>query len=287
MPAGFVLDYLGPEHDRPGRSRGRSRLRSYVVCSTPRSGSGLLCRGLASTGVLGAPLEYLNIAHRGILSERWGCGADLGAYIAALHDRRSSPEGLFGIKVHWDQLVAAGAEAMGRTFDRFRWDVPDEVLSSLFPNPVFVRIIRLDLDRQAVSLWRAQQSDVWSIATTDESGPDGRQAPYSFTGIEQCRRSIEIGEACWTRLLRQAGVGPVIVTYEQLTSAFAQTVATVAHHVRPGISVDVAPPRTRVMADEHSVQLLERLLADRRERVSAGGRQIAETPPARGIRGAR
>ena len=154
--------------------------------------------GLASTGALGAPLEYLNSVHRGILSERWGCGADLGAYIAALHERRSSPEGLFGVKVHWDQLVAAGAEATCRTLDRLSWDVPDEVLSTLFPNPVFVRIIRLDLDRQAVSLWRAQHSNVWSVATTEESGLDGRRAPYSFTGIEECRRAIEIGEACWT-----------------------------------------------------------------------------------------
>jgi LPS sulfotransferase NodH len=268
MPAEFVADYLGPEHDGHGRSGAGSAVRSYVVCSTPRSGSGLLCRGLASTGVLGTPLEYLNVAHRGILSKRWGCGSDLGAYIAALHDRRSSPEGLFGIKVHWDQLVAARAEATGGAVDRFTWDVPEEVLSALFPNPVFVRIIRLDLDRQAVSLWRALHSNVWSIATTGESGGADRHAPYSLRGIEECRRAIEIGEACWTRLLRQAGVSPVTLTYEQLAFAFAETVAMVAHHVRPGITVDVAAPPTRVMADEYSIELLERLLADRRARAS-------------------
>jgi trehalose 2-sulfotransferase len=275
MSAGFVLDYLGPEHDRPERSRASSAVRSYVVCSTPRSGSGLLCRGLASTGVLGAPLEYLNAVHRGILSERWGCGEDLGGYIAALHDRRSTPEGMFPIKVHWDQLVAVRAEATSSNVDRFSWDVADGVLSALFPNPVFVRIFRLDLDRQAVSLWRAQHSNVWSVAEENEAHAESHHAPYSFEGIEQCRRSIEIGEACWTRLLRRVGADPVIVSYEQLICSFFETVALVAGHIRPGVSVDVAPPRTRAMADDHSMQLLGRLVADREKRALASGDQIA------------
>src|SRR3954469_3299609 len=32
--------------------------RSYLVCATPRSGSTLLCRALAQTGVAGRPEEY-------------------------------------------------------------------------------------------------------------------------------------------------------------------------------------------------------------------------------------
>src|SRR5262245_60646267 len=32
----------------------------YIVAATPRSGSTLLCRELWSTGLLGAPYEYLN-----------------------------------------------------------------------------------------------------------------------------------------------------------------------------------------------------------------------------------
>ena len=50
----------------------------------------------------------------------------------------------------------------------------------------------------------------------------------------------------------------VIVSYEQLTCTFVETVALVAGHILPGVSVNVAPPRTRVMADDHSVQLLGR-----------------------------
>jgi trehalose 2-sulfotransferase len=275
VPAGFVSDYLGADHDRALAAEIGSPVSSYVVCSTPRSGSGLLCRGLASTGVLGAPLEYLNPVHRGILSERWGCGTDLRAYVAALHGHRSSPDRVFGIKVHWEQLVTTRGEASGSLRDLFTWDVPDGLLSALFPNPVFVRIIRMDLDRQAVSLWRAQHSNVWSVATDDESHRDGHRAPYSFDGIERCRRLIEVGESCWDRLLRRAGADPLVVTYEQVTSAFRPTVALVARHIRPGFEVDVTPPSTRAMADEYSGQLLGRLLADRQSRDLAGGPQLA------------
>ena len=31
---------------------------SYLVCASPRSGTELLCRGLAATGVAGRPQEY-------------------------------------------------------------------------------------------------------------------------------------------------------------------------------------------------------------------------------------
>jgi LPS sulfotransferase NodH len=213
---------------------------------------------------VGAPLEYLNPVHRAELSERWGCGAELGSYLAALHEHRSSRDGVFGIKVHWDQLVAARAEATGGAVDRADWDVPEELLSRLFPNPVFVRIVRRDRDRQAVSLWRAQHSDVWSVAQDDETRPDDSAAPYSFEGIEGCRRSIEVGEACWTGLLRRARADSLIVEYEQLTADFARTIAAVARHVRPGVGVDVAPPRTRALSDRHSLELLERLRSDRK-----------------------
>jgi len=33
-------------------------MASYLVCASPRSGTELLCRGLAATGVAGCPREY-------------------------------------------------------------------------------------------------------------------------------------------------------------------------------------------------------------------------------------
>jgi LPS sulfotransferase NodH len=260
---GFVADYLGPERDRPSPPVPTRPARTYIICSTPRSGSGLLCRALAGPGVLGTPLEYLNSVHRGILTERWRCGAHLRSYIAALHARRTSAEGLFGIKVHWEQLVATHEEASREDADREAYDVPDDLLRDLLPNPMFVRILRMDVDAQAVSLWRALHSNVWSVALNDPSHLGAARAPYRFDGIDGCRRSIETGEACWDRLLRRLGVEAHFVTYEQLTSTFSKTVADVVNHIHPGIEIEPAPPHTRRMADEWSMRLLDRFRSER------------------------
>ena len=40
--------------------------RSYLVCSTPRSGSALVCQALAQSGVAGRPEEYFEaLRHSG------------------------------------------------------------------------------------------------------------------------------------------------------------------------------------------------------------------------------
>jgi LPS sulfotransferase NodH len=266
MAAVFVADYLGPEYDRPPASPPTGPRRTYVVCSTPRSGSGLLCRALAGSGALGTPLEYLNSIHRGILSERWGCGADLRSYVAALHARRTSIEGLFGVKVHWEQLVATRAEAGSGVADPAMFEVRDALVDDLFPNPLFVRILRMDVDAQAVSLWRALQSNVWSLDVNDATNPEDVHIPYSFDGIDQCRRSIEVGEVCWERLLLRLRAVPYVVTYEQLTSTFSETVASLAGHLRPGSDIEIVLPRTRRLADEWSRRLVDRFRSERADR---------------------
>lgn len=260
MSSKYVSDFLGAEHDllhEPGRP-----IESYVVCSTARSGSGLLCRGLASTGAVGAPLEYFNPIHRKTLSDRWGCGSDLDSYVEALHLRRSTPTGIFGSKVHWEQLSQVRAETLGLPDDRFTPTMTDGLLERLFPKPRFIRIIRLDIDRQAVSFWRATNSNVWSVGVDDTAQTD-ELTPYSFEGIDRCRRVIENGELCWERLIRQRGGDALVVTYEELTSDFVGTIKRVVRFISPGLEVAVPVPSTRVLGDEHSRELLERFRAER------------------------
>src|SRR6187401_2384980 len=88
---------------RQGRSACRTRprvpvpmraSRAYVIISTPRSGSTLLCRGLASTNLAGIPEEYFNPD-----LEDWARrrdGVDPAAYVEWLLSERVSPNGVFG-----------------------------------------------------------------------------------------------------------------------------------------------------------------------------------------------
>jgi len=265
-PARSATDFLGPEHDNPIESRPDRPLRSYVVCSMPRCGSGLLCRGLAGTGELGVPLEYFNPDTRGILSERWHCGSGLQRYVEALHSRRSTPSGLFATKVHWDQMSLLRAEAGAGPNDYSVFETADELLELLFPAPLFIRVVRLDLDRQAVSCWQALNSGLWSIGVDEPAGALDEQTPYSYEDIERCRRLIEAGELCWERLLRARGDDALVVSFEELTEDFARTIERVAHYISPGLTLRIPAPRTRQLSDGRSLELLERFRAERAAR---------------------
>jgi LPS sulfotransferase NodH len=243
----WVRDFVGPEHDEPQGANRRPRL-AYVVCSTPRSGSGLLCRGLASTGQLATPLEYLNPELRALVAGRWRCEPGLDAYLDALHARRTAANGVFGVKLHWAQLEQAATEA-GTS--------PGELLERVAPRARLVRITRADAVAQAVSLWRAERSGVWSLA----DGAAFEERPeYDFDGIAACLAELERAERAWDELL--AGADPLTVAYEGLVRDYAGVVARVARHLG-AIAPTVPPPATRRLADGRSAELAARFSAER------------------------
>jgi LPS sulfotransferase NodH len=261
-----LLDLLDAERDvRPPRAVAPPA-RPYLVCSTPRSGSGLLCRGLAGTGVAGTPVEYFNALHRERLTARWDCGASLRAYVEALWTRRTTRDGVFGTKLHWDQLVALRAEALGLSGGEPGYGCSGAFLERLFPRAAYVRIVRGDVNRQAVSLWYALQTGTWSVALAGDAGARERaEVPYSYEGIERCRRLIEHGEVHWDRFLRANGIEPLVVVYEELAAAHAATIAGVLDHVAPEAARSAVAPAltTRRLSDDRTEAFLRRLAEDR------------------------
>ena len=131
-----------PYHERYDTARGEPEPGDvvYVVCTTMRSGSGLLCHGLRGTGLAGVPAEYFHPRQRARLAERWRCSDTTAGYIRELRARRSGPNGVFGLKLHSHQM---------RNLD---------ALDSLLPGAGYVRLRRRDIDAQAVSLWTALQT---------------------------------------------------------------------------------------------------------------------------------
>src|SRR5437016_3066195 len=72
---------------------------SYLICSTPRSGSNFLCEVLRATGVAGFPDEYF--WNPPYWRERWDVG-DFPSYFRRLLREGTSPNGVFGSKMMWD-----------------------------------------------------------------------------------------------------------------------------------------------------------------------------------------
>jgi trehalose 2-sulfotransferase len=263
---GISQDLLDSDRDMQPPRDPSPPTRSYIVCSTPRSGSGLLCRGLASTLVAGTPLEYFDPGHRELLRKRWGCGRRLEPYLAELYSRRTTSEGVFGVKLHWGQLVTLRAEALGTSASEPEYGASDDFIERLFPNATYFRTLRRDLNRQAVSLWFSLHTGTWSVATEDRvDGRDRARVPFSYEGIDRCRRLIERSELHWDRFLRANGIEPVDLVYEELVEDYPETVVSALRKVVPGADGAPVPPipTTQRLSDEHSEQFLVLLARDR------------------------
>jgi trehalose 2-sulfotransferase len=253
---------IGAEFDNPSRGSEPPR-RSYIVCSTPRSGSGLLCRALISTRAAGIPLEYLNPIFRDRLTRRWGCGPSLDQYVAAIWRWRTDAGGTFGIKLHWAQLEALCREVLGRDSAEVGAKKVRDLLNTLFPNPSFVQIRRLDIYRQSVSLWRATHSGIWSIGLDALQPSEIDQPPYEFERINSCLDEIVSGQQGWDRLFGEGGLDPREVVYEDLLDDYAATVSDVLRHLLgPEVEIPIPPPETRRLADGYSERILTRFRSD-------------------------
>lgn len=240
---------------------------SYIICSTPRSGSGMLCRGLADSGLGGLPAEYYNINQRGPLAERWQTGTSAEAYTAALRARRSSPAGVFGTKMHWDQFDALRAELGAGTFNgAARYAEAARAIAALLPGLRWIHLVRLEVDRQAVSLWIALHRGVWAVRRGIEPAPPRAPVPYDYDGIERCRQYLAHGELSWDRFFRTAGITPISVTYDEVVDATAATVGRVlVALLGPEIAIGAAPipaPDSIRQADAASEELVTRYRAD-------------------------
>jgi LPS sulfotransferase NodH len=267
---------------------------SYLICSTPRTGSSLLCDALTGTGVAGRPEEYFQFRARTGFPRRpqeyfEGAGdpeifeilgprtqvEDVEAkydpsrferyeqYLDWAVEAGTTPNGVFGAKVMWgyfNGFVTGLRWALpGR---RQRLDVPD-LVQSVFPNLTYLTVSRRDKVRQAVSLWRALQSWSWSSEQNAERAA-GAHLTYSHAAIAHLIRDIEDHEFGWRTFFRECGVEPFDVVYEDFAASYEDTLREILRHV--GIAeadtVPIATPNRRQQADDLSQRWTERYKAE-------------------------
>lgn len=237
--------------------------RSVVVASEARSGSTLLCQALGATGLVGLPREYfqpgwLESGHRSFGApvptqrERWRRRrarlllrrhwweyqriepASLPAYVDGLVRRRTSSNGVFGLKIHWSNYV------------RIR-DLHDFAFEMLPQQVTWIHIQREDLVAQAVSYVKAEQSGVFAL-----SGRGPRLAgPVFFDddALVEAFHRFRDGGRNWSEFFARSGITPIEVTYEALDADYDGTIARVLAEL---VFTDVAvpPPIHRRQADE-------------------------------------
>ena len=95
---------------------------AYVVCTNPRSGSTLLCKGLAATGRAGAPAEFFD--HRPEVAEYWMNRYGINEAYSESSEAVRIEEGIAAAYTEW----ASGREKAG-AFARLFQKIKDIIAS--------------------------------------------------------------------------------------------------------------------------------------------------------------
>jgi LPS sulfotransferase NodH len=193
---------------------------SYLIGTTPRTGSWLLCDALQQTGVAGRPGEYGPEKEHGIWGNLHGFPSHRD-YFAALPETYGTPNGVVGLKLMFFQLVMFGREA--REYLEAESSALD-LLRQVVGTRRIVRLERRDRLRQAISWVRARQTKIWSTARPP-SIPGG-PPEYDADAIREAMRSIEAQSESWHAAARLAGMPVLELHYEDLVADYRAVVAS-------------------------------------------------------------
>jgi LPS sulfotransferase NodH len=253
---------------------------SYLVCATPRSGSTLLCETLKETGVAGNPYEFFEAlpetgeprrpldylaglddpASLAVVADAprhdapWYSDArDVGDYeehLAHVREWGTTPNGVFGAKIMWAHL-----EDLGR---RLGAEDLHELIDRLFDCPRLVWVRRDDTVRQAVSLWRAMQTQSWRAENQTSSG----EPRYSFAALRHLVELLESHDAAWEQFLAAATQPVLALTYEEIAENPGAAVRRTLEHIGGEVTALGALPAMQRQADERSDAWAERYARD-------------------------
>jgi LPS sulfotransferase NodH len=262
-----------------------SGVRPYFICTTPRSGSTLLCEALALTGVAGRPAEYfealshsnlprqpheyfdgatdplvaalLPAAPTGAVPPELVEACSYADYLDWVRAGGTTPNRVFGAKLMWGHLADLIARLGG---DR---EHPFDTLAGEFPGARYVRVLRSNKPRQAISLWKALQTQRWRDDGVDGASVE-RVPEYHFGAIDHLVGQLAEHEAAWDGAFERAGIEPLVLTFDEIADDLPGAVRRVLDFV--GVDArGVAPvtPAMRRQADLSSLEWLERFEADR------------------------
>ena len=237
------------------------RYDSYIICTSPRSGSTLLCKLLAATSIAGNPDSYF---HRSSISD-WL--ADLGltpkpsaperelleAIFRAAIARGTLDTGIFGLRLQrhsfdfFTEKLAVLHPELSNDIERFH---------AAFGRTLFVHLTRRDKVAQAVSYVKAQQTGLWHAA------PDGtelerlsppREAAYDASEIRSRLEEMIAYDHSWEHWFAALEIDPLRITYEELSEDPLETLRVVLDHLgleREG--ADGVEPGVAKLADDIS-----------------------------------
>jgi LPS sulfotransferase NodH len=200
-----------------------------IIASTPRCGSHMLGHALHATGCFGFPLEYAQPGNLMRWRKRLGTKG-LEETLHGIRRLRTSPNGVFGIKIHYGHLREFGGFAR---------------VKALFPDAYYVLLTREDALKQAVSYEIASQTGVWISGQKTETKPR-----YDFERIDRRLRQTVRDNAAWRYVLAANGCRVLQMNYGAAASDLPGAVLEVARFMGVEVPPGKIPTRSATQRQE-------------------------------------
>jgi LPS sulfotransferase NodH len=169
----------------------------------------------------------------------------------------TTPNGVFGAKVHWEHFLnlIAKTERDPETQQVAASASLPERLQMYFPDLRYIWLVRSNAVARAISHYRVKKTNRWQLDSrwvTDDSGGDGEPG-FDFDQIEAFVRIGEIEDAHWLKFFQEHDISPLKLIYEELVPDLEGTVRRMLRFL--GIAAEnvrVSAPNLRKQADDHS-----------------------------------
>ncbi|WP_174802059.1 Stf0 family sulfotransferase [Martelella limonii] len=202
-----------------------SPYRSYIICTSPRSGSTLLCRMLSATGISGAPDSHFHrpsveawMKSHGVTS---GEGEDAAARLTRVFDAAvatgTAGTGMFGLRLQcgsFPYFMERLAELHTGLFsDMAR-------IEARFGPTRIIHLTRTDKVAQAVSCVKAEQTGLWHVApdgTEIERLGNHRDPVYDGKALQAWYDTMVNYERQWEDWFAREGIAPLRLDYDRLS----------------------------------------------------------------------
>lgn len=248
---------------------------SYLVCTTPRSGSNFLCAALRRTGIAGDAEEYFGHRDQEQWAEYWGPSASYQEHFSKAVRRGTTSNGVCGVKLFLrdgfhDEYLSDLNRKLEPLLGEGLSNAPVlERIASVFPNPHFIWLTRRHKIRQAVSFQKAIQTNVWHDYEAGAKAQPAREASYDYSGIEDCLVEVVQQEAEWQDLFSQAQIQPLTIVYEDLVGNYSDTINYILRRLKiEAPETEWPEPKMRKQSDGRSELWVRQFGEERSRRLS-------------------
>jgi LPS sulfotransferase NodH len=230
----------------------------YVICTSPRSGSTLLCKGLTNTGRVGAPAEFFD--HRVEVAAYWMYRFAIckeSEYFDKIVEATSTPNGVFGTKLHWTTYPDMHRSLRDSFPAEVRHRSMSELLQLKFSEVRYIWLRRRNKVAQGISHFRAACSGRWEIprGNVSEKSGAGDSVEFHFRMIDHCvARANEYDEE-WENYFTRHALTPMQLDYEDLIASYDSILRRVLDFLEvPHCDLAEAEPQLERMADAKSLE---------------------------------